>query len=67
MKNSLKSLALAFAYATVVVAATHDYLAWNRTRWMATRTLIEAGVLPRQIDGGYEFNGNPFLFLKLIC
>ena len=51
------SLMLVLVYATVAVAATHDYLAWNRARWMATRTLMEAGVSPHQIDGGYEFNG----------
>jgi uncharacterized membrane protein len=55
--RSVLSLALASAYAAVAVAGTHDYLAWNRTRWMATHTLMEAGISPHQIDGGYEFNG----------
>lgn len=39
------------------VAATHDYLAWNRARWAALRGLLQEGVQPRSIDGGYEFNG----------
>ncbi len=40
------------------VAATHDYLAWNRVRWAALRDLMRVhGVPPRQIDGGVEFNG----------
>lgn len=39
------------------VAATHDYLAWNRARWVALRGLLQDGVQPRSIDGGYEFNG----------
>ena len=51
------SLGLIFIYAGVSVAATHDYLAWNRMRWMATRMLMESGISPTQIDGGYEFNG----------
>jgi 4-amino-4-deoxy-L-arabinose transferase-like glycosyltransferase len=55
--RSVLSLALVFAYAAVAVAAAHDYLAWNRTRWMATRKLMDAGISPHQIDGGYEFNG----------
>jgi hypothetical protein len=51
------SLTLVLVYAAGDVAATHDYLAWNRARWMATRTLMDAGISPSQIDGGYEFNG----------
>ncbi len=39
------------------VLATHDYLAWNRARWQATDALLAAGISPRRIDGGYEFNG----------
>jgi 4-amino-4-deoxy-L-arabinose transferase-like glycosyltransferase len=51
------SLTLVLVYAAVNVAATHDYLAWNRARWMATAKLMDAGISPHQIDGGYEFNG----------
>lgn len=51
------SLALVAVYAAVSVAATHDYLAWNRTRWIATSTLMQSGISPNQIEGGYEFNG----------
>jgi 4-amino-4-deoxy-L-arabinose transferase-like glycosyltransferase len=51
------SLALLGAYAAISVAATHDYLAWNRTRWIATGSLMRSGVPPNQIEGGYEFNG----------
>ena len=43
---------------TFTVAATHDYLAWNRARWVALRELMEVdGVTPAEIDGGFEFNG----------
>lgn len=49
---------LIFFYAVFSVAATHDYLAWNRTRWAATNDLMQQDkVSPKQIDGGYEFNG----------
>lgn len=45
-------------YAVFSVAATHDYLAWNKTRWIATNDLMQKDkISPRQIDGGYEFNG----------
>jgi hypothetical protein len=39
------------------VAATHDYLAWNRARWIALDQLVAEGATPNQIDGGFEFNG----------
>lgn len=43
---------------TFSVAATHDYLAWNRARWAGLKHLTgELGVLPDRIDGGFEFNG----------
>jgi len=44
-------------YALFSVLGTHDYLAWNRARWRALADLQASGVSPRQIDGGYEFNG----------
>jgi hypothetical protein len=41
------------------IAATHDYLAWNRARWAAVSHLTaDLGVPPSQIDGGYEVNGS---------
>ena len=47
-----------FASACFSVVSTHDFLAWNRTRWMALNDLTERHeVSPRRIDGGYEFNG----------
>jgi hypothetical protein len=51
---ALASLALGAILST---AATHDYLAWNRARWEATGDLLAESISPRQIDGGYEFNG----------
>lgn len=49
---------LLFAFIAFSVMSTRDYLAWNRTRWVALRTLIvQAQIQPSEIDGGFEFNG----------
>ena len=37
------------------VAATHDYLSWNRVRWNALNELIDSGVPKNQINGGVEY------------
>ncbi len=50
-------LLLVLSIGGLSVAAAHDYLAWNRSRWLALSDLMNAGISPRQIDGGYEFNG----------
>jgi hypothetical protein len=40
------------------VAATHDCLTRNRTRWDVLRSLMQkAKIASTEIDGGYEFNG----------
>lgn len=40
------------------VAGTHDYLALNKARMKATNYLvIDKNVSPKNIDGGFEFNG----------
>lgn len=40
------------------IAATHDYISWNRARWKAINYLLnEKNVSPSLIDGGFEFNG----------
>jgi len=51
------ALTMIFIWGGFTIAATHDYLAWNRTRWQALNDLMEQGVTPEYIDGGYEFNG----------
>ncbi len=38
------------------VAATHDYMEWNRIRWDMGRSLLKRGVDPLSIVGGFEFN-----------
>jgi 4-amino-4-deoxy-L-arabinose transferase-like glycosyltransferase len=61
--RALAAVAWTIALAGIVlqagfaVAATHDYLAWNRTRWHALDELVAEGATPAQIDGGFEFNG----------
>ena len=61
---SRKWVAISFALFTMVImgvfsiAATHDYMSWNRARWEALDHLThKAGISPNQIDGGFEFNG----------
>ena len=39
------------------IGGTHDYLAWNKARWEALNELQGKGILPNEIDGGFEFNG----------
>jgi hypothetical protein len=58
--SKITSLALTIMliYGIFTIGATHDYLAWNRTRWQALDNLIkEDRILSNRIDGGYEFNG----------
>ena len=51
------ALTMIFIFGGFTVAATHDYLAWHRTRWEALNDLMKQGITPDYIDGGYEFNG----------
>ncbi len=39
------------------IAATRDYLEWNRARHVAWNWLQEQGVSIRETDAGYEYNG----------
>lgn len=53
-------LALACLALTAIfsVAATHDYLSWNRARSEAYAFLtVEQGIPPTRIDAGFEING----------
>lgn len=43
-------------FACFSVAATHDYLSWNRARHAAYHRLRERGIPPGRIDGGFEIN-----------
>jgi len=59
-RKTIKALAV-FLIACFVffsTTVTHDYIAWNRTRWEALHDVMtEDGASPSQIDGGFEFNG----------
>jgi hypothetical protein len=35
----------------------HDWLSWNSARWELGREAVHAGIDPRDIEGGYEWNG----------
>jgi len=49
--------ALAIALFAFSIAATHDYLSWNRARWQAASHLErELGIAAAEIDGGFEYN-----------
>jgi hypothetical protein len=48
---------LVLTQAIFAILGTRDYLEWNRNRWRATAELMQAGISPTSIDGGYEFNG----------
>ena len=44
------------AFGVFCVAATHDYLEWNRIRWEMGRGLLARGIDPLSIAGGFEFD-----------
>ena len=54
--TALSALMLA-ALAWFCIAATHDYLAWNRLRWELGTDLLARKVDPLTVSGGFEFNG----------
>jgi hypothetical protein len=52
------TLGLMIAFFIFSVCGTRDYLAWNRTRWLALNDLLADGrIKPSNVDGGFEFNG----------
>jgi hypothetical protein len=56
--GSVAAATLVVVFGFFSVAATHDYLSWNRARWAALRHLTnDMNVSYRDIDGGFEFNG----------
>ena len=55
---AVAAAALIIPIAAFSIAATHDYLSWNRARWNALDDLVKVqGISPHAIDGGFEFNG----------
>jgi hypothetical protein len=55
--NKAVSMVLFLCLAFFSVSATHDYLSFNRARWEGLNDLISYGISPKNIDGGFEFNG----------
>jgi hypothetical protein len=52
------SFLLLSGFMTYGVLATHDYFAWNKAKWKMLDVLTkEEKQSPKEIDGGYEFNG----------
>ena len=44
-------------FAIFSITSTKDYLSWNRARWLALQDLMNLKINPKDIDGGFEFNG----------
>lgn len=60
-------IVLLMLFAWYSVFATKDYITWNRIRWEALDVLItKLHVHPKDIDGGFEFNGTHFYDPKYI-
>ncbi|MCH8905419.1 MAG: glycosyltransferase family 39 protein [Bacteroidetes bacterium] len=61
LKTSKFASAVSFAVVAIfilfTIAGTHDYISWNRAKWKGLNKLMENGIKPGQIDGGFEFNG----------
>jgi len=56
--GSVACAGLLLLFTAFSVAATHDYFSWNRARWTALdENVIQKGIPPNQVDGGFEFNG----------
>jgi len=56
-QDNLPAVLSLLLFGVFSVAATHDYLSWNRVRWQALNELMsDQHVNPKQIDGGFEFN-----------
>jgi hypothetical protein len=51
------SATLALVYLGFGIFSAHDYIAWNRSRWEAGRSLtVDPSIVADDIDGGFEFN-----------
>ncbi|MCF8237508.1 MAG: glycosyltransferase family 39 protein [Saprospiraceae bacterium] len=51
------TISLTICFALFSFVATTDYLNWQQTRWSIQGEARSRGILPEQIDGGYEVNG----------
>jgi hypothetical protein len=50
-------LGLLAVLAGLSVVFMHDWLAWNSARWAVAMRAVEHGTDPREIEGGFEWNG----------
>jgi hypothetical protein len=48
------SLMSVILYSTI---GTYNYLHWNRAKWNLANRLVNTGISPKDIEGGYEWNG----------
>ncbi len=56
--TSAPGVTLVLLFALWSVAAVHDFIEWQRARWVGLDYLTkELGVPASRIDGGFEFNG----------
>lgn len=56
--GAVSALSIIIVMGMITVSVTHDYLSWNRARWLALNNLVyEKKIAPARIDGGFEFNG----------
>jgi len=55
--NTAVTIILIASISWFSILATHDNLAFNRARWRGLSALTTAGISPKNIDGGFEFNG----------
>jgi hypothetical protein len=54
----LPALALLVGFGIASVGLMHDWLAWNSARWtLGRRAVNERGIDPKDIEGGFEWNG----------
>jgi len=54
----LPAMALLVGFGLVSLGLMHDWLAWNSARWaLGRRAVNERGIDPRDIEGGFEWNG----------
>ena len=51
------TIAALVAYGIIGLVGAHDQLEYNRALWSAVGDLRQAGIPPREIDGGYVVNG----------
>jgi hypothetical protein len=50
------SVLLCFCLGTFSILATHDYLSWNRSRWIAIDQILNVQEIPKeQFNGGIEY------------